>query len=137
MTTRVRIVSAVLCVLCLAGCATQRTITPSAVVTSPQSRAIPADRAKHAFVIGKSTRADVIASLGETLVIRFDNGFEVWVYRLDQDMPGRRAPSEHLRRSASEKAGPGTSAEFVILFAPSGLVAKTRIRPAPQPTPAA
>jgi hypothetical protein len=137
MTTRVRIASAVLCALWLAGCATQRTITPSAVVTSPQSRAIPTDRAKHAVVIGKSTRADVVAALGETLVIRFDNGFEVWVYRLDNDTPGRGALGPRARRSASEKAGPGTSAEFVILFTPSGLVAKTRIRPAPQPTPTA
>jgi hypothetical protein len=81
-------------------------------VTSLRKKVVPADRVKDAVAIGKSTRADVIAALGETLVISFDTGYEVWVYRL------ANAPT----------------AEFVILFAPSGLVAKTRIRPAPQRT---
>jgi hypothetical protein len=82
-------------------------------VTPLRTKVIPADSVKKAVAIGKSTKADVIAALGETLVISFDSGFEVWVYRL-----------------GSDKAKRGTTGEFVILFAPSGLVAKTRIRPA-------
>jgi hypothetical protein len=97
---------------CMAGCVTPgASMVPSAVVTPLRPKVIPADRVKDSVFIGKSTRADVIAALGETLVISFDSGFEVWVYRLGKD----------------------TTAEFVILFAPTGLVAKTRIRPAPQP----
>ena len=61
---------------------------------------------KPAVTIGKSTKADVMAALGETLVISFDTGYEVWVYRLAEN---RRA-------------------EFVILFEPSGVVAKTRTK---------
>ena len=62
----------------------------------------------NAITVGKSTKADVVALLGETLAISFDTGYEVWVYRLGKDR---------------------NAAEFVILFAPSGLVAKTRISP--------
>lgn len=97
-------------IACIAGCATDRTVMPTAVVTPVRTKVIPVDRVKDAVTIGKSTKADVIAALGETLVISFDTGYEVWVYRL-----------AHAR-----------TAEFVILFAPSGLVAKTRIRPAPK-----
>jgi hypothetical protein len=109
MTALFRIGIAIAAAACVGGCALQPSTTPSAVVTSLQKKVIPADRAKAALTIGKSSRADVIAALGETLVISFDTGYEVWVYRL-ANAPG---------------------AELVILFAPSGLVAKTRIRPAP------
>jgi L-ascorbate metabolism protein UlaG (beta-lactamase superfamily) len=84
----------------------QPSTTPSAVVTTPRTKVIPAQRLKDAIAIGNSTRADVISSLGETLVISFDTGYEVWVYRLAEDRRG----------------------EFVVLFAPSGVVAKTRMR---------
>ena len=108
MTALFRIGVAVALAGSVAGCVTAPSTVPSAVATSARTRVIAADRMKH-VTIGKSTRADVIASLGETLVISFDNGFEVWVYRLAQD-----------KRT-----------EFVILFAPSGHVVKTRMRPAP------
>jgi hypothetical protein len=126
---------AVLCALCLAGCATQRTTAPSAVVTPLRAKAIPAEGINDAVVIGRSTKADVNAALGETLVIRFDTGFEVWVYRLATDTPGRAGVARRMILGRSEKPGPDTNDEFVILFAPSGLVAKTRIRPALEPPP--
>jgi outer membrane protein assembly factor BamE (lipoprotein component of BamABCDE complex) len=110
VTALFRIGVAVALAASVAGCVTASSTVPSAVVTSVRTKVIAADRVKE-VIIGKSTRADVIASLGETLVISFDNGFEVWVYRLAQDK----------------------RAEFVILFAPSGHAAKTRIRPPPQP----
>jgi hypothetical protein len=94
----------------IAGCAIQPTTAPSAVVTSPRKKVIAPDRGQDAVAIGKSTKADVRAALGETLVISFETGYEIWVYRL------ANAPT----------------AEFVILFAPSGIVAKTRrVLPAP------
>ena len=65
-----------------------------------------------AIVIGKTTKAEVMAQLGAATVINFISGFEVWVYR-----SGSREPSE-------------TKAEFVILFTPDGIVKKTRTRPA-------
>ena len=107
MTRRFRVALALASAMCVAGCATPPFTTPSAVVTSPRKKVVPPARVKDAVAIGRSTRADVIAALGETLVIRFDTGFEVWVYGL-ANAPG---------------------AEFVILFSPSGVVTKTRVRP--------
>jgi hypothetical protein len=100
----------VLCA-CVAGCA-----APGSSLT-----AVPAHSARDAITIGKSTRSDVIAALGKTAVISFDSGFEVWVYQVTPDAP-----------SALNWRKPGT-AEFVVLFAPSGVVTKTRIRPPPPP----
>ena len=67
--------------------------------------------ASDAIATGKTTKAEVIAALGPATVIQFHSGFEVWVYRA---------------KSAETAAA---KAEFVILFAPSGIVKKTRIRP--------
>jgi hypothetical protein len=70
--------------------------------------------ASNAIATGKSTKADVAAALGEATVVTFDSGFEVWVYREKSSRP------------------PETKAEFVILFDQTGLVRKTRLRPAYQ-----
>ena len=80
------------------------------VVFSNKSMSV--QQADAAVAIGRSTKADVLAALGPATTIRFDSGHEVWVYR------GRP-----LR-------APATGAEFIILFAPSGTVQKTRIRSA-------
>jgi hypothetical protein len=87
--------------------------------------------------IGKSTRAEVIAALGKATIVSFDSGFEVWVYQI---LGGRITGETSVRSSwlervlyAGPKKGARGNAEFVVLFAPSGLVAKTRIRPAPPP----
>ena len=104
--------------LCIAGCVMPGPPTvPTAVVSPEEARVVPARSARDAVVIGKSTRADVRTALGETLIVSFESGYEVWVYRLANDKAGRST------RDAMD--------EFVVLFAPSGLVAKTRIRPAP------
>ncbi|SFU33780.1 hypothetical protein SAMN05216350_101395 [Polaromonas sp. YR568] len=69
--------------------------------------------AKDAVVPGTSTKADVAAALGPGTVVKFDSGYEVWVYRAKAYKPAVDAP--------------GTN-EFIVLFAPSGIVKKTRIR---------
>lgn len=72
--------------------------------------------AKERVVAGQSRKADVMAALGPASVVRFDSGYEVWAYRA--------------------KAERGLSAEeLVILFEPSGVVKKARVRP-PYPLPA-
>jgi hypothetical protein len=58
------------------------------------------------------TKADIAAALGEATTIRFESGYEVWLYRL-----GSR----------------DGHAEFVILFTPTGVVAKSRLRTAAAP----
>jgi hypothetical protein len=70
-----------------------------------------AQGAQEALIIGKSTKADVRAALGEAVVVDFESGYEVWVYK------------ERL----GEKGKPPAT-ELVLLFDPSGTLAKTRIR---------
>ena len=101
-----RAAAALACTVGVAGCTAPQASAPSAFVASPSAKVVPVNRTQHAVVVGRSTKADVAASLGETLVIGFDNAYEVWVYRLAEDRRG----------------------EFVILFEPSGVVAKTRVR---------
>ena len=60
------------------------------------------------LVVGKSTKADARAALGPATVIDFDSGYEVWVYREQlEDRPPR---------------------EYVLLFPPSGVLARKRAR---------
>jgi hypothetical protein len=80
---------------------------------------ISAQAASDAVVIGKSSKADVAAALGKASEIRFDSGYEVWVYR-----------------DRGSSSGADARTEFAILFAPSGIVKKTRIR-LPSGAPAA
>lgn len=98
---------------CLAGCATGGGEQPSRTPAT----AVPAE-ARAAVTIGRSTKAEVLAALGKTATIVFDSGYEVWVYRLPE--------------AADPQA---RAAEFVLLFDPAGLLAKTRIRPNPPSTP--
>ena len=70
-----------------------------------------AQAAAEAIAIGKSTKADVRAALGEAVVIDFESGYAVWVYR------------EQLREKMKSPA-----TELVLLFDPSGLLTKTRTR---------
>jgi hypothetical protein len=60
------------------------------------------------IMVGKSTKADIRAALGDATIVDFHSGYEVWVYR----------------KPMREKA----ATELVLLFAPSGMLAKSRIR---------
>ncbi len=62
------------------------------------------------IVAGKTTRAEALAALGPATEIQFDSGYAVWVYR------ARAAQADADR------------AELVIVFAPSGVVKKMRLR---------
>ncbi|MEO8442453.1 MAG: hypothetical protein ABI547_08195 [Betaproteobacteria bacterium] len=95
-----------LCV-CVAGCATPVT-TAGGIASARDAQAVVA--------IGKSTRADVEAALGKAIVVSFDSGYEVWVYR------ERLATSGWFAQSRKEQA------ELVLLFGPSGILKKMRVR---------
>lgn len=111
-TPHVRAVLLAACCAVMAGCAsvgeTLRMDAPG--VVRPGAPAAAAAQA--AVVIGQSTKAEVKAALGEAAVVPFDSGFEVWVYR----WPG----AQGTLRAATE---------LVILFGPSGVAKKTRLRP--------
>ena len=64
-----------------------------------------ADAANDTLVAGES-KAQVQATFGRATSIRFDTGYEVWSYRY------------------------GKATEFSVLFSPSGVAEKTRLRPA-------
>jgi len=77
------------------------------------------------------SKADTLAARGPArAVVRFDSAFEVWTYRLAGDGSSRQGLARLLAGMLSWDDEEETSAEFVILFGPSGLVAKTRERPA-------
>lgn len=133
MKVRVRVGAVYAFCACVAGCALQRTSQEASAALAPIRATVSADNAKRAITIGKSSKADVIAALGKTQVIGFDSGFEVWVYRYEGDTPAKAGWVERIQRAGSGTRTPD-SAEFVVLFAPSGFVAKTRIRLAPLPS---
>jgi hypothetical protein len=87
-----------------------RTPAPEAAPLGP-AEILSAQAAQDAVTIGKSTKADVRAALGDAVVVDFESGYEVWVYR----------------QRPREKAAPART-EFVLLFHPSGVLAKTRMR---------
>jgi hypothetical protein len=97
--------------LCVA-CASSPNTVPHGhgTVLTPQS-------ALDMISVGKSRKADVSSALGAAIVIPFDSGYEVWVYRW--------AGADKTPRSATE---------LVVLFGPSGLVAKSRVRPGYAPS---
>jgi len=107
-------VALAMAVAALAGCAgpgSSRHLQAGAPgVVSPA--AITPQGAKDAIAIGRSTKGDVAAALGKPIAIAFDSGWEVWVYRWPGAQPTARAATE-----------------LVVLFPPSGVVSKTRIRP--------
>ena len=94
--------------LCTAGCST---LTDTADIPSARN-------AQAAVTIGKSTKADVEAALGKALVVSFDSGYEVWVYREKSAAAG----AGMFGSPAKEKI------ELVLLFEPAGTLKKTRIR---------
>ncbi|MBQ5948234.1 hypothetical protein [Massilia sp. ST3] len=87
------------CALLLTGCASQPV---------PPGTQAPLERLQQGVVPGRTTKAELIAAFGPTRSVRFDSGYEAWVYQ---------SPD-----------GGGRYAEFVILLDPSGVVSKTRSR---------
>ena len=92
--------------LILAGCA-----TPARTPPPGPGEVRSAQAARDALIIGKSTKAEVRAALGNGSEIPFDSGYEVWVYR----------------QQLKEKEKPPRS-ELVLLFDRSGILSKTRLR---------
>jgi hypothetical protein len=86
----------------LAGCA-----------GAPQAPGTEVPDGRTAQVVpGRTTKAELLATLGKTKAVVFDSGYEAWLY----DIP----------------AGGGRFSEFVVLIDPQGMVKKTRRRaPAP------
>lgn len=93
----------IIATLALAGCAAGPQDQDNTAPPFRDASMRTAD-AERAIRPGISTKADVQDALGTANVVRFESGYEVWVYR-------------------------AAGAEFVVLFTPSGIAKKTRIRP--------
>jgi ABC-type uncharacterized transport system auxiliary subunit len=87
------------------------TKTPETAAPLGQAEIRSAPGAADKISVGKSNKADVRAALGDAIVVDFESGYEVWVYR------------EHSREKA-----PPPATELVLLFDPSGTLTKKRIR---------
>ena len=98
---------------CLAGCVGSGSFLKAEDLKPTFiNKSMSLQEAQDLIVIGTSLKADLLTALGPATVVKFDSGYEVWVYR------GKPAKA------------PATGAEFVVLFSPSGVVMKTRIRQA-------
>ncbi|WBY02480.1 hypothetical protein PE066_02780 [Ramlibacter tataouinensis] len=99
-------------VLLLAGCAAPRGFfgggPPQPPFADPQLT-VPAAAQR---VAPGQAKPEVQARLGPGEVLRFDSGYEVWVYRSKGAPDPRAAP------------------ELVLLFEPAGTLAKVREKPA-------
>lgn len=101
--------------LCAAAVVSAALMTLLGACAAPSSSAfrdttLTVQSASDRVVPGQSTRLEVSAALGPATVIRFDSGFEVWAYR-------------------AQSAGSGqVDTELVVLFSPSGVVQKKRLR---------
>jgi hypothetical protein len=98
-------------VLLLAGCAL---LGPASIDESGPGvmrAGGPSPAAAQASAAPGNTKAQVMAALGRANAIRFDSGWEVWVYR----WPG----ADRSTRGATE---------VVVLFDPQGVVKKSRLR---------
>jgi hypothetical protein len=116
---------------CVTGCAGPR-VAPgmSATTALATTRTVSAADAGKAVAVGNSTKAEVTAALGKTTAVRFDSGYEVWVYQVRNESSAAEGLVERLKQVGSKQAAPGNS-EFVVLFNPAGIVTKTRVRNAP------
>jgi hypothetical protein len=102
-----------LLILFLAACATveprpgEKPLGPGEIASAHAAREFLEPR--------KTTKADVRQALGEAVVVDFTSGYEVWVYR------------ERPKQLKKEEP-PVPGAELVLLFEPSGVLSKTRVR---------
>jgi hypothetical protein len=97
--------------LLLAGCAL---LGPGSIDDSGPGvmhTGAPSPAAAHASAAPGATKAQVLAALGRANTVRFDSGWEVWLYR----WPG----ADRSARGATE---------VVVLFDPQGTVKKSRLR---------
>lgn len=94
----------------MSGCVLQPQKTTKEAPLGP-AEIRSAQAAAGTLIVGRSTKAEVRAALGEAIVVDFESGYEVWVYK--EPLGEKRKP-------------PAT--ELVLLFDQSGALTKTRVR---------
>ena len=113
----------------LCACATQQPATTVAASNPSPLIATAVEMARAAESLRGRTRGEVIAARGPATIIPFDSGYEVWVYRYVEPAPRNPADKPDYAPAARQRAeGERPPSELVLLFAPSGVVAKVRVR---------
>jgi hypothetical protein len=87
---------------------------PAGQVATLRDKGMTVETARDLVTPGKSSAFEVQAALGAANVVRFDSGFEVWIYR------------------ARSREAVGALAELVILVDRTGVVRKARVRWPPE-----
>lgn len=106
---------------------------PARAPLQPASPAVVMDSVKP----GSSTREEVAAMLGKARDSAvFDSGYEVWVYEFKPTPAEVGSTSAAFSRLLGDRAMRGKT-EVVLLFAPSGIATKMRLRPIPEEVAAA
>lgn len=90
----------------LAGCATTAPAPPGTVLADANVAQVQP---------GLTSKAELLAKLGPTTSIRFENGVEVWRYLLPA--------------SSGSAGAPAAYGEYVVVLDARGIVAKTRSSP--------
>jgi outer membrane protein assembly factor BamE (lipoprotein component of BamABCDE complex) len=115
----------------LAACGTTAPRLPAK--PQPASPAVVMDAVKP----GTSTRDEVATILGKPRdSVVFDSGYEVWVYEFKPTLAETGKPNAAVSRLLGNRALRGKT-EVVVLFAPSGVATKMRLRPIPEEVAAA
>lgn len=123
-------------VCALAGCAAQApgTSVAAGAPSNVEATVVSMERTARSMV-GRG-RDEVVATLGPATVIRFDSGYEIWVYRFVEPAAPKRMREPAGATASQERATrrDRRPSELVMLFTPSGVVSKVRVRagdPAP------
>lgn len=77
--------------------------------------------------VGKSNKQDVLLKLGVTRSVSFESGYEVWAYQIKQNIPVKTTWVQRIEKMGSDKGVLG-NLEVVLLFDPSGILSKKRVR---------
>ncbi len=123
MTQRIAALLIVFACLALGGCA----------APAMQQGAGPASPAAvmDAITLGTSSKADVQSRFGPAhAMVKFDSGYEVWAYQFAPATSVMANIGALFQRLGDGTAPPGMN-EVVILFAPSGVATKMRLRQMP------
>ncbi|MGZ8272449.1 MAG: hypothetical protein ACXW2G_01830 [Burkholderiaceae bacterium] len=118
--------AALFTVALVAGCAARTTASSPPLIGPPGLDGLSAQELAKDLARGRRTRAEVTSRLGDATIVRFDTGYEVWVYRITEPVVAKQRVQQANRGEAQRASG-----ELVILLAPSGEVVKVRTRIAP------
>ncbi|NRR30206.1 hypothetical protein HSX11_08385 [Oxalobacteraceae bacterium] len=98
-------------------------LTACATTGNGKAKTLTGEEAARILVIGKTSKADVSAALGEAHITRFDSGYELWLYGVGVPRMVDSLPWFNLVLSSADN-----QRELTVLFDKSGIVRKYQMR---------